>query len=269
VTSSDQWDPDQYHRFRAERSRPFFDLVSLIERDRTPLLGPSVVDLGCGTGELTAEAHRMLDARVTVGIDSSAAMLEQAVVHASPRLTFEAGDLAAYPGDGVSPVDIVISNAAMQWVPDHETVLARWADALTEHGQLAVQVPGNVDHASHVVAAAVAAEPAFEEAFAPSGGPPLDAVHHVLAPERYAEVLDELGFAAQQVRLQVYGHHLASTSEVVEWVKGTSLTRFQRVLEPADFDRFLVAYRTRLIETLGDHEPYFYAFKRILLWARR
>ncbi len=139
---------------------------------------------------------------------------------------------------------------------------------LAESGQLAVQVPANVDHASHQVAAEVAAESEFEEAFASAGGPPLDAVHHVLPPERYAEVLDELGYAHQHVRLQVYGHHLASTSEVVEWVKGTSLTRFQRVLTPADFDRFLAAYRTRLLETLGDHEPYFYAFKRILVWGR-
>ncbi|MET0920863.1 MAG: methyltransferase domain-containing protein [Acidimicrobiia bacterium] len=269
MTSTDQWNPDQYRRFQGERSRPFFDLLSLIERDRVPLLGPRVVDLGCGPGELTAEAHRQLDAHTTVGVDSSSAMLERAAEHASSRLTFELGDIAEFPSAEAGSFDIVLANASLQWVPDHEAVLTRWAGALTDDGQLAVQVPANVDHPSHVIAAEVASSPEFEAAFAPAGGPPGDTVHNVLLPEQYAELLDEIGFAQQHVRLQVYGHHLESTSEVVEWAKGTSLTRFQRVLEPADYERFLEVYRARLLEALGDHSPFFYAFKRILMWARR
>ena len=90
----------------------------------------------------------------------------------------------------------------------------------------------------------------------------------VLAPERYAELLDRLGFAEQHVRLQVYGHRLASTAEVVEWVKGTSLTRFRARLDDTTYDRFVAAYRARLLAELGDRRPYFYPFKRILIWAR-
>ena len=94
-------------------------------------------------------------------------------------------------------------------------------------------------------------------------------MHSVLRPEDYAELLDELGFRQQHVRLQVYGHHLASTSEVVEWVKGTSLTRFRQRMSPPMYELFLDHYRQRLLEVVGDRRPYFYAFKRVLFWARR
>ena len=140
--TSDAWNPDQYHRFRAQRSQPFYDLIGLLERDCVALGGPRVVDLGCGTGELTAEAHRILGARATIGIDSSPAMLDGAAAQAGDRLTFVDGDLAAFPAPDGGSFDIVLSNAALQWVPDHERVLARWTSALAESGQLAVQVPG-------------------------------------------------------------------------------------------------------------------------------
>jgi trans-aconitate 2-methyltransferase len=86
--------------------------------------------------------------------------------------------------------------------------------------------------------------------------------------ERYAELLHDLGFARQNVRPQVYGHVLASTADVVEWTKGTTLTRFARALPLDLYDTFVDRYRQRLISVLGDRHPYFYAFKRVLFWAR-
>jgi len=91
----------------------------------------------------------------------------------------------------------------------------------------------------------------------------------VLKPEQYAELLYDLGFVEQSVRLQVYGHVLDSTADVVEWTKGTSLTRFRRLLSAELFDQFVDRYRQRILEELGDRRPYFYAFKRILFWGRR
>jgi trans-aconitate methyltransferase len=84
-----------------------------------------------------------------------------------------------------------------------------------------------------------------------------------------AETLHELGFAEQHVRLQVYGHRLSSTDEVVEWTRGTTLVRFRRLLSPELFEAFVARYRQRLREVLGVRSPNFYAFKRILFWARR
>jgi trans-aconitate 2-methyltransferase len=218
-----------------------------------------VVDLGCGDGRLTAELHRRLRARRTVGVDSSAAMLAEAAARADAGLSFEEGDLATWAGRGV---DVVFSNAALQWVPDHERVLSRWRDALGPNGQLAVQVPANADHPSHVVARELATE------WLGAGAPTDPVAENVLRPEAYAQVLAELGFAHQHVRLQVYGHRLASTNDVVEWVKGTSLTRFKKALSASDFERFLAEYRRRLLGVLGDRSDYFFPFKRILFWGR-
>jgi trans-aconitate 2-methyltransferase len=261
VTRADAWDPEQYHRFRAERSAPFFDLLALVR----PVDAPRVADLGCGTGELTADAHRALGARETVGVDRSPAMLERARTLHVEGLTFTAGDIATFAPS--EPFDVIVSNAALQWVPDHPTVLARWAAALAEHGQLAVQMPTNADHASHRLASEVAHEQPFLDAFA--GSPPPDPVLGVAKPEEYSELLDTLGFVEQHVRLQVYPHHLDSSADVVEWVKGTSLTRFEERLPPARFDEFVDRYRARLVQELGDRRPYLYTFKRVLLWGRK
>ena len=255
------WDPDQYERFASERAAPFFDLLALIE----PLDSPRVVDLGCGTGELTAQAHHRLRARQTIGIDNSSTMLNRAHELHVDGVTFEHGDIASFGPD--RPFEVVLSNAALQWLPDHAAVLSRWSRALTDGGQLAVQLPSNADHPSHVVAAELAAESPFVDAF--NGDPPPDPTARVLAPEVYAEILESLAFSKQHVRLQVYPHHLASSAEVVEWVKGTSLTRIQSRLTPDLYEHFVDVYRDRLLDRIGDKQPYFYSFKRILFWARR
>src|SRR6185295_13416417 len=126
-------------RFTRERRQPFEDLVTLVR----PHLGMRVVDLGCGTGETTRDLHRQLAARETIGLDSSAAMLAQAAPHAGEGLRFEAGDIASWSPEG--RFDLVFSNAALHWVDGHETLFARLAEALTDEGQLAVQMPANHD----------------------------------------------------------------------------------------------------------------------------
>ncbi len=257
----DSWEPSQYDRFAAERQQPFWDLIALVE----PTSGARAADLGCGTGELTAALVPRWQPAELVGVDNSEAMLAEARPRAGGALRFARGDLASPPL--AAPLDVIVANASLHWVPDHAGVLARWADLLGPDGQLAVQVPANLDHPSHTVAAEVGREPRFLAAL--GGDVPPDPVQSVLPPEAYAELLDALGFGRQHVRLQVYGHHLADTRQVVEWMKGTSLTRFRSAMDPASYDAFLDRYRARLVEKVGMRAPYFYAFKRILLWGRR
>lgn len=254
---TDAWDPQTYERFAVERRQPFDDLLALVQ----PCPGGRVVDLGCGTGALTAELHRHSQAAHTVGIDRSAAMLARA--EEGPGLQFDAGDLATFETSGF---DLVFSNAALQWVGDHPALLARLVGALGPGGQLAFQVPTNVDHPSHQVANQLAREEPFLGAF--GGRPPPDHSRNVLAPETYAELLDRHGAIELHVRLQIYGHHLKSAADVVTWVRGTLLTPFQSVLDSATWGEFLTAYERRLVAILGPSQPYFYAFRRILVRAR-
>jgi trans-aconitate 2-methyltransferase len=250
------WDPAQYERFKNERSRPFFDLLALVR----PVPGGRAIDLGCGTGELTRALHARAEARETLGLDSSAEMLARSAPFAGGGLGFVQGDIARFADEDAW--DLVFSNAALHWIDDHPALLARLARGLRAGGQLAIQVPANHDHPSHLVARAVAAEEPFRSA----GGLPASPV---LAPEAYARLLHGLGFREHSVRLEVYGHLLESRDKVVDWVTGTTLTPLRARLDDAGWVRFLDRYRAALLPQLEDARPYFYTFKRVLLWAQR
>jgi trans-aconitate 2-methyltransferase len=244
------WNPDQYEKFKDERKQPFHDLLSLIER--RPHM--RVVDLGCGTGELTRELHEHLGADETLGIDSSDTMLLKSNAFGNDALRFEKGNIEAFVSN--RPFDLIFSNAALHWLPDHESLFRRLTSFLEPHGQIAVQMPSNEDHPSH----AIAAEVAFTMGEQPRRS-------DVLPIVRYADLLHRLGFRTQSVRLQVYGHVLESSASVIEWVRGTLLTDYEKRLGRDKFARFMETYRTALLDALGDVRPYFYTYKRILLWA--
>jgi trans-aconitate 2-methyltransferase len=243
------WNPNQYERFKAERKQPFVDLLSLVEH--RPRM--RVVDLGCGTGELTREIHQTLNAEETVGIDNSETMLLKSGGFGGETLHFERGDIEAFVSD--RPYVLIFSNAALHWVDDHASLFKRLTSFLGPHGQLAVQMPANETHASHQTAGDVARELGMEPRRSP-----------MQPPERYAELLHHLGFTRQHVRLQIYGHLLESSADVVEWVKGTLLTDYERRAGDR-WPEFLKRYRELLLERIGDQHPYFFTYRRILIWG--
>lgn len=256
------WDPAQYERFEEQRARAFWDLVDLVHRGAIE----RAVDLGCGTGGRTVEIADRLGIGHLTGIDNSPKMLDVASRRGRVAVDFVYGDIARWTSD--ADHDLVLANAALHWVPDHAAVLERWVAALAPHGQLAVQMPANDDHPSHLASSFVAAQEPFASAF--DGEPPPDPVAaNVLAPERYATLLHELGLDELHVRLQVYAHVLESTASVVEWTRGSSLTRFFRRLPEELHQPFVDAYHAELVARVGEHAPYLYTFKRILMWARR
>jgi trans-aconitate 2-methyltransferase len=254
----DTWKPDVYARFAAERRRPFDDLLAMV----APIPGGRAVDLGCGTGELTRELHRRTGAAETVGIDSSPAMLEKATPLSGDGLRFENGDLAAFDAD--STYDLVFSNAALHWAPDHPGLLARLTRALKPAGQLAFQVPDNFNHASHRAAEQAANEEPFRSALAGAAHP-----RNVLAPEEYACLLARLGFAEPVVRLQIYGSRLPSREDVVGWVEGSLLSEYRRRLSPPLYPAFVERYREALFAMVPDERPCFFTYRRVLAHARR
>jgi trans-aconitate 2-methyltransferase len=255
---TDAWRPETYSRFAAERSQPFYDLLNLVTR----IPGGRAVDLGCGTGELTAELHRASGAAETLGIDSSEAMLSKAAAREGGGVRFEKGDIASFAP--TEPFDLVFSNAALHWVPDHPALLARLTAAVKPGGQLAFQVPDNFDHPSHRAAEQAASEEPFAGALGGASHP-----RNVLAPEAYAAVLDRLGFREQTVRLQVYGHHLHGREDIVAWVEGSLLSEYRRRLPAGMYASFLRRYRQRLFATVTDERPFLFTFRRVLARARR
>jgi trans-aconitate 2-methyltransferase len=257
-----QWNPAQYERFRQERAQPFFDLMSLVEPRPTMRLA----DLGCGTGEMTLELHKAFEAVETIGVDTSESMLAEAAQRSGAGLSFVCADLrefAARP-DNQHAFDLVLSNAALQWVPEQAQVIGQLSSMLKTDGQLAVQVPSNQDHPSHATIYELAQESPFREALSGHTGR-----FSNLSLEGYALLLDRLGYVRQHVRMQVYLHHLAARDDVVEWVRGSFLTDYQRRMSPELFARFLERYRSVLLERLDDTRPFVYPFKRILAWGSR
>ena len=142
-----KWDPAKYVQFGDYRDRPYFDLTARVHADSPR----HVVDLGCGPGNLTATlAERWPEAKVT-GLDSSAEMLAQSAAHAErlPNLSFAPADIAGWMPSG--DTDVVVTNAALQWVPGHRDMLARWLAALKPGAWFALQVPGNFNAPSHAL----------------------------------------------------------------------------------------------------------------------
>lgn len=253
-----RWSPEQYNRFRRERMQPFEDLVGLV----SPAPGMAILDLGCGTGELTAILAERFPESMVTGIDTSPEMLAQAQARTSDRVRFDQADIAAF--DGFGAYDLVFSNAAFQWVPDNEGLMARILSQMKPGAQFAVQMPKNDHHVSHRLAADVAREAPFAQwlnGFVRQS--------EALALERYAEILHDHGMERMVCTELIYGHELASTADIVEWVKGTLLTAYLGRMSDDQGERFVARYTERLIETLGQQAPYFYAFRRMLLSASK
>jgi trans-aconitate 2-methyltransferase len=220
------------------------------------------VDLGCGPGPLTRVLHERVGAATTLGIDSSDAMLAKTAAHAGGGVTFERGDIASFsPGQAF---DLVFSNAALHWVPDHSALLERLTRAVAPGGQLAFQVPDNFQHASHRTAEEVSAREPYRSALVGAGHS-----RNVLAPEAYATILDRLGYVEQNVRLQIYGQRLPSREDIVAWVEGSLLSEYRSRLSPELFSRFLEEYREALFTRVPDERPFFFTYRRVLAWARR
>lgn len=237
------WDPAQYGRFGDHRGRPFHELV-----DRVRTVAPRrVVDLGCGPGELTLElADRWPDAEV-IGVDSSPEMLERArALDSGGRVQWveaRAEDWDAGPQGGL---DVLVTNATLQWVPTHLRLIPTWVAALGPGGTFAMQVPANFDAPSHRLMREVAARhPRAEEL-----GPGLDRARAAALPETYAALLLDLGLAVdvwQTTYLQVLAAEEAAAHPVLEWVRGTGLRPVLGVLtDEADLAAFLADYEAEL-----------------------
>ena len=244
------WDPECYHRFKDERFAPFIDLMALI-RIRE---GLQVVDLGCGTGELTRRLADALSDSNVVGLDNSPEMLGQAEEQATTGLIFEHGTIENVAGEW----DLVFSHAALQWVDDHQSLIPRLLSLVREGGQLAVQMPSNHNHATHKLIIETALEEPFRDAL---GG--WTRTSPVLTIDQYASLLYANGGREILVFEKVYSHVLDGADALADWTSGTALVPYFERLPDELHDAFMQRYRQRLRE-LYPSGPVFYGFRRTL-----
>jgi trans-aconitate 2-methyltransferase len=247
------WDPDRYHQFDKERTAPFDDLLSLVSRRP----GLRVIDLGCGTGELTRRLADALPDSDVLGVDNSASMLGRAAAQARPGLRFEACDIRDVTGTW----DLVFSHAALQWVEDHRSLVPRLLTLVSPGGQLAVQVPSNHGHPTHTLILELAGQEPYREAL--NGWRRLSPV---LTIDAYAEMLYQGGAREFVVFEKVYPHVLANADALADWTSGTALVPYFERLSSELTARFMTEYRTRL-HALYPGSPVFYPFRRTLFAA--
>jgi trans-aconitate 2-methyltransferase len=226
------WNARQYLRFSEERIRPCRDLVARVSVDHVH----RVIDLGCGPGNSTAVLAQRWPGAAITGLDNSPEMLQEARA-ADPDRTWIEGDIstwAAAPGDSY---DVVFSNAALQWVPDHAVVLAKLLVRVSSGGALAIQMPA-YDSPAHRLSRTMAASQRWSHRF--PGGPAGDwntqdisYYYDLLAP-----LASNLDFWETE-----YLHVMDAPGDIVEWYKGTGLRPFLAALKDGDErNQFLAEY---------------------------
>jgi trans-aconitate 2-methyltransferase len=237
------WDPRQYAVFAGHRGRPFADLLARVDADDPRL----VVDLGCGSGELTLGlAQRWPNARV-VGVDSSPDMLARArELDGDGRVEWvEAAAEDWDPTESGGSVDVLVTNATLQWVPSHLRLIPSWVAALAPGGTFAMQVPSNFDAPSHRLMREVAARHARADDLRPG----LARAQAVAQPQTYAALLLDLT-PDVDVWQTTYEHVLAAEPDgphpVLEWVRGTGLRPVLGVLDDKERDDFVADYEQEL-----------------------
>ncbi|HEU5484500.1 MAG TPA: trans-aconitate 2-methyltransferase [Microlunatus sp.] len=252
------WDPEHYSRYADERSRPYGDLVR-----RIGALRPQrVADLGCGSGELTASLRRVWPTAEIVGVDSSPAMIAKArTIKGVDDLRFLERDLRDWRPD--HGTDVMISNAALQWVPEHRRLLPGLVERLSDDGWLAIQVPGNFEEPSHVLLRELAAAAPYAEHTAgvarPTSAEPAD----------YLADLAALGCTVDAWET-TYLHVLQGEDPVFTWISATGARPVLQALPDELRERFEAEYKDALRRAYPEQaHGTVLPFRRIFVVAHR
>jgi trans-aconitate 2-methyltransferase len=224
------WRADAYRRFEAERTRPAADLLARVP----PHARKRIVDLGCGPGNSTALLADRHPQAAIVGLDSSPNMLA-AARQRLPHVDFRQGDIAEWSDPSV---DLVFANAALQWVPEHMSVMRRLAAELPARGCMAVQMPDNEDEPSHALMREIAATSRFRDKLA-------DAAAARQPIGAFAAYDDALSASCDEIDIwrTTYVHRLAGPDAIVAWLESTGLRPFLNPLDADERADFLALYR--------------------------
>ncbi|MEQ9488052.1 MAG: methyltransferase domain-containing protein [Alphaproteobacteria bacterium] len=251
------WNPDQYLFFSDHRIRPALDLLNAIP----PIDAKHVVDLGCGTGSILPYLQKRWPDATLTAVDQSPDMLSKAG-QTFAGADFVQSDIAAWQPNAA--VDVIFSNAALNWLDCHETLLFRLIGFLRPGGSLAIQMPRNHDRPSHTAVSDIIEQEPYAAALRPLLKPA--PVH---PPAWYVDVLSRLRQDGASVDIWEtdYQQILQGENPVAEWTKGTYLRPFLDALSGTDKTRFETSYRHRILDAyppMKDGATLF-AFRRLFM----
>jgi trans-aconitate 2-methyltransferase len=251
------WDPNLYLVYEKYRRQPAVDLLARIDLD-----GPrSVYDLGCGPGNVTALLQQRWPAADIVGVDNSPDMLGRARKDYS-AIRWTQGDIATF---AAPEADVIFSNAAFNWVPDHGKLVEKLAESLAVGGVLAVQMPRNYAQPSHAeIVACVESQPARHALRQ------FIAFSHVQPPAFYHDTLTPL-VDSVEIWETNYFHVLHGDDPVLEWVMGTALRPIVDALDGAEKEGFVEDMRQRYRAAYPKQidGTTLFAMQRLFVLARR
>ena len=228
------WSATQYVKFEDERTRPVRDLLSAV-----PTMDPRrAIDLGCGPANSTEVLQQRFPEAELSGMDSSEAMIEAARKR-MPNVPFEVADLMEWGSD--EPWDVMLSNAVLQWLPDHATILPRLASMLASGGSLAIQMPDNLNKHSPEIMRKVAQDARWVDRLGATAG----ARTEIGTPSWYYGLLRPL-CSRVDIWLTVYNHPLAGPDAIVEWFKGSSLRPILDPLTEPEREEYVRLYKELL-----------------------
>lgn len=251
------WNPEKYDEFKSERFAPFYDLISLI--DIKPAM--DVIDLGCGTGELTGKLAARLPNAHILGIDSSAEMLSKADLFRTENLSFEQKTIEEQIATG-QKWDLVFSNAAIQWVEDHQALLPEIISTLKPDGQLAIQIPSQKSNVLNQILAELVQEEPYKNAL---NGWTRNSP--VLETDDYAQIFFENGSKEMTIFEKIYPLIVPHTDELFQWISGTALIPYLEKMTGEIEDHFVSEFKSRIDQRFLK-TPILYSFKRIILRAK-
>ncbi len=218
------WNTVQYLKFRNERTQPAIDLAMRVRQHFSP---QSIVDIGCGPGNSTDVLRNVFPDADILGIDSSPAMVEKASSE-YPDMRFQLCDALSLAGK----YDLLFSNACLQWIADHQTLLPALMKRLNNGGMLAVQIPMNSDEPLFRLIRDISDEPQW--GFSQIRLQP----NETLTPEDYYNILAKCSSAFQMWEVK-YAHRLPGHSALTEWVKSTRLRPYLDFLGSEKGELFL------------------------------
>lgn len=225
------WSAKQYVAFEDERTRPVRDLLAALP----PIDARSVIDLGCGPGNSTEVLAACYPQATVSGIDSSSDMIE-AARRRLPHLRFAVADLRTWTDAG--PFEVILANAVLQWVANHEVLLPRLAARLSPGGALALQMPDNLDEPAHRIMRELAADRRWAAKLAAASA----ARAALPGAAWYYELLRPLCSKVDVWRTTYYHFLTGGAAAVVEWFKGSGLRPFLEPLQAAERSAYIERY---------------------------